>query len=169
MKNLRLRTKVARSLGGSSRGVTLIEVLIALALFSIIAIVFLGGLTVAARAVFIGDQRTTAESLARAQMEYVKSSDYSDAADGANGQAFYPKLEPKVDGGPVPHNYSIWSVNRTGAVLYGGVYDQIIAIAWNSTAGDYANTETGLQKITLVIKHDDRVVFTLEGFNRKSG
>ena len=167
MKNLRLRTKVARSLGGSSRGVTLIEVLIALALFSIIAIVFLGGLTVAARAVFIGDQRTTAESLARAQMEFVKSSKYTAALPDAGGQAFYPKLEPKAAGGPVPHNYSIWSVNRTGDVLYGD--DEIIAIAWNSTAGDYANTETGLQKITLVIKHDDRVVFTLEGFNRKSG
>jgi prepilin-type N-terminal cleavage/methylation domain-containing protein len=82
MKRLGLRTKVARVLRGRSRGVTLIEVLIALALFTIIAIVFISGLTVAARAVFIGDQRTTAESLARAQMEYVKSQAYSEADGG---------------------------------------------------------------------------------------
>lgn len=80
MKRLRLSSKVRKAFQGSSRGFTLIEVLIALALVGIIAIAFLGGLTTASRAVLTADVRTTAESLARTQMEDVKNEayDYSD-------------------------------------------------------------------------------------------
>jgi prepilin-type N-terminal cleavage/methylation domain-containing protein len=60
------------------RGFSLIEVLIALALLGLIAIAYLGGLSVASKAMIISDERTTAESLARSQMEYVKNQDYSD-------------------------------------------------------------------------------------------
>jgi hypothetical protein len=42
----------------------------------------------------------------------------------------------------------------------------IIAVAWNSATNQPATSETGLQKITLVIKHDDREVITLEGYKR---
>ena len=73
MRRPKLRTRVAGALRGRSRGFTLIEVLVALALFGIIAIVFAGGLGTASRAVFTADIRATAESLARSQMEYVKS------------------------------------------------------------------------------------------------
>ncbi len=60
------------------RGFTLIEVLIALALLGLIAIAFLGALAAASNAIIIADERTTAESLARSQMEYAKNQDYSD-------------------------------------------------------------------------------------------
>ena len=60
------------------RGFTLIEVLIALALLGLIAIAFLGALAAASEAIIISDERTTAESLARSQMEYAKNQDYSD-------------------------------------------------------------------------------------------
>ena len=78
MKNVGRNRKLGKALRGNSAGFTLIEVLIALALFSIIAIVFVGGLGTASRAVLIADVRTRAESLARSQMEYIKNQDYID-------------------------------------------------------------------------------------------
>jgi prepilin-type N-terminal cleavage/methylation domain-containing protein len=165
MKNLRLRTKVARVLRGTSRGVTLIEVLIALALFTIIAIVFLGGLTVAARAVFIGDQRTTAESLARAQMEYVKSQAYSVPLWGYDltsstgvcrdegGDLLCPDWwDPSKDIPPeLDAMYHAYAVSVDAEPL--------------EDPEDPGNYLVGIQKIIVTVRHDDRVVFTLEGYN----
>ena len=47
------------------KGLTLLEVIIALAVFGIISIAFLSALAGASRAMFIADERATAESLAR--------------------------------------------------------------------------------------------------------
>lgn len=67
------------------RGITLIEVLIAVALLSIIGVAFLSGLATASKAIFVADERATAESLARSQMEYVKNQPYA---------ASYPETIP---------------------------------------------------------------------------
>ena len=58
------------------KGTTLIEVLIAIALLGMIAVPFLTALSTSSRALIIADERTTAESLVRSQMEYVKSQEY---------------------------------------------------------------------------------------------
>ena len=68
--------RIARKLGGNESGVTLIETMIALALLALIAAALLGGLATAAQATFLADERATAESLARSQMEYVKTLNY---------------------------------------------------------------------------------------------
>lgn len=78
MKKTELNGQAKKVLQGSSRGFTLIEVLIALALFAIIGITFAGGLATASRATITADVRTNAESLARTQMECVKSQAYID-------------------------------------------------------------------------------------------
>lgn len=57
-------------------GVTLIETVVALTILGIIAVAFLSGLATTSKAVFIADERTTAESLAQSQMEWVKNVDY---------------------------------------------------------------------------------------------
>jgi prepilin-type N-terminal cleavage/methylation domain-containing protein len=57
-------------------GVSLIETVVALAILGVIAVAFLSGLATTSRAVFIADERTTAESLARSQMEWAKDTDY---------------------------------------------------------------------------------------------
>ena len=64
----------------SEKGFTLIEVLVALGLLGIIAVVFLTGISISSKAVLIANERTMAESLARSQMEYVKEQPY-DAVD----------------------------------------------------------------------------------------
>ncbi|MCK4843913.1 MAG: type II secretion system protein [Dehalococcoidia bacterium] len=154
MKSLRLHSKVRKALRGSSAGFTLIEVLVALALFSIIAIVFAGGLGTASRAVFIADVRTNAESLARTQMEYVKNQDYYPAPQG--GVANYTKIAD------IPAGYSVWSANRDGDPVNGGATDDVIGIPWDSGNNTDVNVDNELQKITLVIKHEGSVVTTLE-------
>jgi len=60
----------------NEKGFSLIEVVIALALLGIIGVALLSGLATASKAIYIADERATAESLARSQMEYVKEQGY---------------------------------------------------------------------------------------------
>jgi len=152
MKNLRLKTNAKRAFGGTSRGFTLIEVLVALALVGIIAIAFLGGLSTASRALLIADVRTTAESLARTQMEDVKNQDYNPALEG--GEAAYSKLTQDI-----PDGYTIWSVNRDDEIV-----EDVIGIPWDSEGNEPLDEDNGLQRIKLVIRHDDEVVITLVSY-----
>jgi len=62
------------------RGVSLIETVVALALIGIIAVAFISGLITASRAAYIADEQTTAESLARSQMEWAKNVNYVEGA-----------------------------------------------------------------------------------------
>ena len=159
MKRVRLSSKVRKAFQGSSRGFTLIEVLIALALMGIIAIAFLSGLSTSSMALIIADEHATAESLARSQMEYVKNQPYESAPDG--GEVTYDEITP------IPDGYAIWSENRT-PVPPGQYFPSVIGIPWNSGNNTAANEDDGLQRIKLVIKHDDEVVITLEGYKRAS-
>jgi len=153
MKRITLGRQMNRALRDASRGMTLIEVLIALALMGMIAITVLGALSTACLALFTADKRVTAESLARSQMEYVKNQGYKNADKGET----YDEVEP-------PPGYSICSVNRTDDEV-----DSVVGIPWDSQNNEPADEDEGLQKIKLVIKHDDKEVFTLEGFKRRRG
>jgi len=78
-ENLMRQFRVAgilRRFAFSESGVTLIETLVALALLGIIAVPILSGLATTSKAAFTTDERATAESLARSQMEWVKNADY---------------------------------------------------------------------------------------------
>ena len=58
-------------------GAIFIETVIALAILGVISVTFLNGLTTASKTTFIADERATAESLARSQMEWIKNTGYS--------------------------------------------------------------------------------------------
>jgi len=58
-------------------GITFLETVIALAILGAVSVSFLNGLTSASKAVFIVDKKTTAESIAQSQMEWVKNASYS--------------------------------------------------------------------------------------------
>ena len=73
MKSIRLNSQVRKVFQGRSRGLGLIDVLISIALVGVIAIAFLSALSTASTVLIISDEQTTAESLARSQMEYVKN------------------------------------------------------------------------------------------------
>ena len=142
----------------NEKGFTLIEVLVALAILGLIAVAFLMALSTASKAIIIADERTTAESLARSQMEYVKNQSYITAPVG--GEVIYLK----IDASDIPDGYTIWSVNRAGGIVYGGNNEGIIGVPWDSQNNEAVGTDAGLQRIKLVIKHDIKVVLTLEDY-----
>jgi prepilin-type N-terminal cleavage/methylation domain-containing protein len=157
MKKLRLNSQVRRTLQGGSRGFTFIEVLLAIAILGVISIAFMSALSTASTVLFIGDERTTAESLARRQLEYVKSQGYK-ADSIINGVVISAPIYQKIGG--IPEGYSLWSVNRTG-----GIVEEITGIPWDSQNNMPAATDKGLQKIALVIIHkdemnQDKVIYT---------
>jgi len=151
-----LRAGSPKGLRGNSKGVGLIEVIIALAILGIVAVAFLGGLSTSLKAVFISDERSTAQSLAQSQMEYVKNQDYQTASSG--GEVTYLK----IDLSEYPH-YFIKSIDRNGTTV-----DAITGVPWDpekNPPGPPADGEDhGLQKITVTIKHQDKEVFTLEDY-----
>jgi len=58
-------------------GITFMETAIALAILGVISVAFLNGLTTTSKSVFMTDERSTAESLAQSQMEWVKNASYA--------------------------------------------------------------------------------------------
>ena len=63
-------------------GMSLIETAVALAVLGTIAVTFLTGLVITTRAASITDEQATAESLARSQMEWSQSANYTVNATG---------------------------------------------------------------------------------------
>jgi len=137
----------------NEKGFSLIEVVIALLLLGIIGVALLSGLATASIALVIADERATAESLARSQMEYVKNQGYNTAP--AGGEVTYAEIT-------APDGYTIWSVNRAGTTV-----EDIIGVPWNTQANQPSPTDDGIQKITVTVIHNannDKEVITLEGY-----
>ena len=110
----------------------------------LIAAAFLGSLATTAQATFIADERATAESLARSQMEYVKSLEYVEYVDGAT--EYTPASIPDDE------DYSNYSATI-------GV-ESLPADPNDPNGG----TLDGIQKITVTVEHHDEPVITLEGY-----
>jgi len=98
------------------KGQTLIEVLIAIALLGMIAVPFLTALSTSSRGLIVADERTTAESLVRSEMEYVKNCDY-------NSTGFSYEIPPTANNTPwggfhaLDSRYAGYSVNVTGVPI----------------------------------------------------
>jgi prepilin-type N-terminal cleavage/methylation domain-containing protein len=129
------------------KGLTLIEVLIAIAILGIIAVPFLTALSTSSRALIIADERTTAESLVRSEIEYVRSQDYCNAS---------------------------WSynVNSTGSTpLSGPLCWPVESHALPDNCKDYSLTvnaspiDGGIQKITVTVERDGEAVLTTSTYN----
>lgn len=80
-------------------GQNLMEILISLAIFGIVVVAFLSALATGSQAIIVADARTTAESLARSELEYIKNSTY----DKINNPPQY-SLDPAID---IPDGYNI--------------------------------------------------------------
>ena len=61
----------------SEKGFSLIEVMVALAILSIIAVAFLGAMATSSKTLFTTDKHNTANNLAESQMEHIKSQMYA--------------------------------------------------------------------------------------------
>lgn len=100
MRPLQIIKRLSLSLGRES-GVTLIETLVALAILGLIVPAFIGGLGTAAKATIIADEQATAESLARGEIECVKSQDYYSPGEGQ-----YQNREQRYEEFVMPSGYS---------------------------------------------------------------
>ena len=143
MKKLRLNSKIRKACQGRARGFTMVEVVIAIALIGIIGVAVLSALATASMALIIADERATAESLARSQMEYVKdnnNSPYDDIND---------PLEYSPDLASVPDGY----------------YIDIEAVRLDPEDDGY-DDDDGIQKITVTVSRDGEAIVTLEDFKR---
>jgi len=145
MKKLRLSSKVRKAFRGGSRGFSMLEVVIAIALLGIIAVSVLAALQTAALALISADRRATAESLARTQMEWVRYSDYDDVLE--EGHPEY-SLDSQIQS-TLPPDFSVVTT----------------AIRLNKDVDP--NDDDGIQQITVTVSHQDRVVVTLEDFKRQ--
>jgi type II secretory pathway pseudopilin PulG len=109
-QRLRCPRRPCRAARCGESGVSLIETLLALLIFGLIAVTFLGGVATGTKATSIGSDRAIAESLVRSQAEYVKSVPYVyDTTSYA--------LDPTID---VPAG---WSIPASAAEPLGGGSD----------------------------------------------
>ena len=145
----RLPGSTGRFLLGRSRGMkrgqggyTLIETLAGLAILAMVGVTFLSAMVVSTKATIIADERTTAESLSQAQLEYVMQCHYDDM----NVPPLYG-VDGSID---IPQGYSI-EVNAERLDLYE-----------DGTAND-----DGVQRITVKIYHEGELVTTTEGYKAR--
>jgi prepilin-type N-terminal cleavage/methylation domain-containing protein len=131
----------------SEKGFALAEVMVAIAVLGIVSVALLSGISTAYRAVSIADERATAESLARSQMEYVKSQDY----DTQHVPPQYFKI-PDID---IPAGYNIAGYDGDINVFRAERLDP---------KEDGFSTDDGLQRITVKVSFPERVDVTLVGY-----
>lgn len=152
----KLLPKVAKALRGSSKGLTLIEVLIALTIFSIIAVAFFVGLATSYHGLIIADERTTAESLTRSELEYIKSTSYSNLEGGFSYQI--PGSPPWWDPShTLDSRYENYSVNVTGVPIDPDTLEPLAQGA----------PDEGLQQITVEVYHGAKLVLTTVDYKVK--
>ena len=127
---------------GNQKGIGLVEVLIAVTIFGAIAVSLFIALNVSHRTTHSVNQQTTAESLTRAEMEYIKSCEYDDV----NNPPVYG-LDPNLD---IPTGYSI----------------EVTAERLDPN-NDGTDNDDGIQKVTVEVDYDDELVVTTEGYKVK--
>jgi len=153
MKRVKLGSQVRRAFRGSSRGFSLIEVVIAIALIGIIAVAIMGSLSYASTVLIITDRQATAESLARSQLEFVKNQYYIDYSDPDRDPADYAVIPEYPEGYTIeivaepidPDTYEPYPYIEEDGAFY---------------------KDDGIQKITVTVSHDGKAIITLEGYKR---
>jgi prepilin-type N-terminal cleavage/methylation domain-containing protein len=127
---------------GKEQGTSLIEVLVAVAILSLVGGAFLSALGVSTGVTMATNERTMAESLAQAQLEHIMQCDYDDI----NSTPQYTSIEL-----PDP-NYSI-EITAERLDVY----------------GDGTENDDGSQKITVKVYHQGSLVITTEAYKVKHG
>ena len=134
-----------RSAHNTERGMTLIEVLVALGIIAAVAVVFLLGMSTSSKAVMVSQESVAADSLAKSQMESIKSQDYIKVADyNPNDPTKRYELMP-ISSDLVAQGYAISNIDTPGNVP--GTDD-----------------DENIQIVTVEVTHNGETVFTLVGY-----
>jgi len=132
--------KAIINLKKGEKGAFLVESLVGLAIMGAIAGVFLSTLTTAAKATIIANEQTTAESLARSQLEYVQKCAWDDT--NPLEYATDPNLLVNLPPG------SGWSVPPAQATMVNG-------------------TDSNIQYVTVNVSHNGRQILSLSTYKSK--
>lgn len=126
------------------QGLTLIEILVALGILAAVAVVFLVGMSTSSKAVMVSQESVAADSLAKSQMEYIKSQPYDH--DLNHNPPQYLKLADE----DIPDGYDI-----------------IITPARLNPDNDATDDDDGLQQITVTVTRDGETVLEVSGYKVK--
>ena len=142
---------------GGNKGFSLIEVLVGMAILSIVAAGVLALMFTSTNAVMQARVRTTATNVAKTEMEYVKALYYFPAASG--GFATYVPSAP-------PANYTVSTLDRSNTKVDGSIYGIPWDVTTNApyTPSGSSPIDPGIQKITVIVNYNGNVVFTLVDF-----
>jgi len=119
-------------------GFTLIEVLVALGILAVVGATFITGITVASKGSMVSQERVTAESLAKSQMESIKSWTY----DSDNNPPQYG--DAKLSADDIPDGYDI-TINAERM----------------DPKGDGIENDDGIQRIIVTVTRNGETVLTL--------
>jgi len=154
--------KLYKTLQNNSEGMTLIEVIIALAILGLVAVTFLVGLSTALKATSLADERATAQSLAQSQMEYVKSQNYS----SVNAWSYTVSTsERNSSNPPLPW----WDPANDEPPLLSNDYAGYCVKVESGQVDAGTGEDEGIRKITVTVYHSEQVdedekVLTLEDY-----
>jgi len=131
----------------ASRGELLIEVLIALAILGMVSVVFIGALYTSLHAARIADERSVAFTLAKSQMEFVKTLPYSD-----NEWDYTVSTNPPTYG-----DKPTWWESNTPSPLDAEFAGYTVIV----TGSDF---DEDIRLITATAFHNDTEVFALQNY-----
>ena len=131
------------------KGQTLVEVLVAIVILGMVAVPFLTSLSVSSRAIMVTDDKATAESLARSELEYVKDSPYNFTGFSYSIPGTPPPWDPSRTA--LDSCYATYSVNVTG-----------VPIDPNTSVP--VSPDQHIQKIIVVVYHQNNSVLTMNTY-----
>lgn len=160
-----LRREISFLLKGREEGTNLIENIVGVAIFGLIGLAFIGGTITAVKATSIADERAISESLARSQMEYIKSQSFSSNAwDYTSTSAQRSATQPP----------SWWDAANPPllASTYAGYSVSAIADDFDADGDggiEVPGDDQGIRKITLHVYHpssDPNPLITLQDYHK---
>jgi prepilin-type N-terminal cleavage/methylation domain-containing protein len=157
----------------SEKGFTLVEVLVGLVLLAVVGVAILSGMNTIFKSNYVSNTQTTGVSIAQTQLEFIASDNVTTCWDPTDKVGYYPITT-------IPSGYTVWTLPRgtnsdgTGnpvectlnskGGLVGIPWDDQTGIGHNIAISMTNSTEYNIQKVTVIIKKDNKVVTTISAF-----
>ncbi|MBN2186868.1 MAG: prepilin-type N-terminal cleavage/methylation domain-containing protein [Dehalococcoidia bacterium] len=146
--------KLCKVLQDNSKGVGLVEALIAVAILGMIAVAFLNGLFTAFKSDIVASEQTTAESLARSELEYLRNISYD---------SFYNSDEPPSLLFPyeLPDDPPEWDPSRALDEHYAGYTIDVSGVPIDPDSHEVLPSgDKGMLEMTVEVYHQGHLVLT---------
>ena len=131
----------------NQKGFSLVEILVSIALLSVIGVALLSSLGTSSKALMTMDQRQTAKNIAEAVMEHIKSMDYLTYYPLDDGNPNTPDIQDIIDNYP---GYSLVTQNDSVKASY------------------IENREDeNIQQIDVIVKHGNNEIYSLTGYKAR--